>query len=513
MKPKNYTAPITFLCLGALLFFSFFYNLGYRPVFLWDESRRAVDALQLYFEDRWIISYYDNNPETPSTKSPLLLWLQVGSFHLFGLNEWAIRFPAALAASGTGLLCWAFGRNYFKSWWIGMLSGAVFAASYAWVFNHAGRSGDYDALLTLFSTSACLCFFLYCTSGHRKWLQAFWVLFTLAVFTKGVVPFFFVPGLALFALYTGMVVALFKNRWLYLGALFFLLFMGSYYAVRLYLTPEFLHNMNLNELGGRFLSALEDNNRPFYHYLANMAKWRYEYWLGFLLIALSLGLSSRQQHIRQYTVFGLFTTASFLLIISLSKTKLFWYDLPVYPFFSIQIGVLLFTAWQNLQLLLLQRQPKWAQSAIAFGLLAICFTTPLKRIYIHNKGSRESWPWDVDHEIRQQGKFLQQAIRTNKNLDGYVFYYKGHNTHLNFYIKILQARNMQVKLARDTSELLQGRYLVINQPELLETLAGKYALEPETTEAGCSVFKMANPNENNATQAAEKSEAIMTAFP
>ena len=164
---------ISLVMLIIVLVFMFFLCLGSIPIRIWDEARLANSALYMHLHGFSIIPFYDDQPDMWSTKPPLMIWLQVFSIKLFGVNEWAVRFPAALSSILTGIMLWQFGRRHFQNTWMGFLSGCILATTYAYVNFHAGRTGDYDALLSLLVTGSCLCFFLYCTSGATKYIYGF----------------------------------------------------------------------------------------------------------------------------------------------------------------------------------------------------------------------------------------------------------------------------------------------------------------------------------------------------
>ena len=75
-------------------------NVGNLPIRLWDESRNAVNAIEMLQNGDYIIRSYENKPETWNLKPPLLTWLQVIAMHVVGLNEIAIRLPSILASIG-----------------------------------------------------------------------------------------------------------------------------------------------------------------------------------------------------------------------------------------------------------------------------------------------------------------------------------------------------------------------------------------------------------------------------
>src|SRR5687767_10480412 len=74
-----------------------------------DEPRYAQVAREMFERGDWI---------TPTLggfnwfeKPALLYWLQIASFNLFGVSEFAARFGSALFGVGTVVALWTLGRN------------------------------------------------------------------------------------------------------------------------------------------------------------------------------------------------------------------------------------------------------------------------------------------------------------------------------------------------------------------------------------------------------------------
>jgi len=73
------------------------------PLYLWDESRQAANAIEVYSNHNWIVTYYDGSPDMWNTKPPLLIWLQVLSMNILGCTVMAFRTPSVLGAFATTL--------------------------------------------------------------------------------------------------------------------------------------------------------------------------------------------------------------------------------------------------------------------------------------------------------------------------------------------------------------------------------------------------------------------------
>src|ERR1700751_1170400 len=92
---------VPWLALTGLCWFAFFYHLGTLPLYPWDESRLADNALEMTRNGNWLVTYYEGAPDLWSPKPPLMIWLMALSIEAFGPVEWAVRLPSAIAASIT----------------------------------------------------------------------------------------------------------------------------------------------------------------------------------------------------------------------------------------------------------------------------------------------------------------------------------------------------------------------------------------------------------------------------
>ncbi len=97
----------------------------------------------------YIVPYFDN--QLRLDKPPLTYWAQVASYHIFGENDFAARFPSAIAAALTAILVFAWGRRIGGEklgWW----AAIIFTLSLQ-TFVHA-KAAVADMWLVLFMTLA-----------------------------------------------------------------------------------------------------------------------------------------------------------------------------------------------------------------------------------------------------------------------------------------------------------------------------------------------------------------------
>jgi 4-amino-4-deoxy-L-arabinose transferase-like glycosyltransferase len=137
----------------ALLFFGcvVFHILGTwaMPLIDRDEPRFAEASREMVQRGNYIVPYFNN--QLRLDKPPLTYWAQVASYHIFGENDFAARFPSAIAAALTALLIFVWGRRMGREklgWW----AAIIFTLSLQ-AFIHA-KAAVADMWLVLFMTLA-----------------------------------------------------------------------------------------------------------------------------------------------------------------------------------------------------------------------------------------------------------------------------------------------------------------------------------------------------------------------
>ncbi len=106
MKSNITTYRLLILITGAILFFPF---LGRAPLFDWDEINFAESAREMILSGDY--GRVQINYQPFWEKPPLFFWMQVLSMKIFGINEYAARFPNAVCGIITLLILFEFGRK------------------------------------------------------------------------------------------------------------------------------------------------------------------------------------------------------------------------------------------------------------------------------------------------------------------------------------------------------------------------------------------------------------------
>src|SRR5437762_601375 len=114
-----------------------------------DEPRFAEAAREMRERGDYVIPFFNN--EYRFDKPPLTYWLQTLSYRLFGDNDFAARFPTAVAAALIALVLLGWGRRLGDArigWW----AAIAFSLSLQ-TFIHA-KAAVADMWLVLFVTVA-----------------------------------------------------------------------------------------------------------------------------------------------------------------------------------------------------------------------------------------------------------------------------------------------------------------------------------------------------------------------
>lgn len=163
-----------------IVFIAFFINLGGVPLFDLDEGAFAEATREMLASGVYSATYLDGQPRYD--KPIFSYWMQAISISLFGLNEWAVRLPSAIA----GCIWLAVGYRFVKQQFDqqSALYFVMMMALVLWVMIIA-RAGTADAWLNLFITLTVTSIWRYRQHPSAKYLLLTYFWMALGVLTKG----------------------------------------------------------------------------------------------------------------------------------------------------------------------------------------------------------------------------------------------------------------------------------------------------------------------------------------
>lgn len=186
---KQWLVQLLIVAIASLLFVPF---IGNMHLFDWDEINFAESAREMLVSHNYLTVQIDFKPFWE--KPPLFIWFQVLSMKLFGINEFAARFPNAMCGVVTLLSLYNHGKKLYNAkfglTWVLMYSCSILPYLYF-------KSGIIDPWFNLFIFNGVAFFVYYIqeltiregTARQIRLLIISAIFIGLAVLTKGPVAF------------------------------------------------------------------------------------------------------------------------------------------------------------------------------------------------------------------------------------------------------------------------------------------------------------------------------------
>ncbi|NJR46814.1 MAG: glycosyltransferase family 39 protein [Hyellaceae cyanobacterium CSU_1_1] len=330
------------LLLAAVILYTS--GLGDLPLRDWDEGIVAGVARNIWRAEpgsqTWLYPTINGDPYW--NKPPLIHWLIALSYQLFGVSEWSTRLVPALLAACSVPLVYLIAKELFPH-----LSMAIFSALAYLTLLPVARHGR---LAMLDGAIACwFCLGIWCLlrgKKHHAWLLGGGIALGLICLTKGIMMGVLLGGIML--LFTAWDSSkLLRNSYLWLGLLLGIMPAIAWYCLQYFhYGTQFLGISLGDQTFKRIWSPVSTISGSPWYYLLEIAKYSLP-WLIFLPHGVKLAWANRHLSWGKLT---LVWTGVYLLAISLMKTKLPWYVIPLYPGLSLLIGVSLGKIWQKKQL-------------------------------------------------------------------------------------------------------------------------------------------------------------------
>lgn len=356
MSPKLAVTTFTRLCYHATMFkqlskdnpfldlvylfclsgFFLLYHLGNGSLASWDEALYAQVSKEIFLSGHWFKLTWDQMPWVD--KPPIAIWVTALFYKFGGVSEFTARLFSALCGVGAVIVTYFIGRKLLNRW-IGFLSALVLLSSAD--FLRFSRFGMMDIPLTFFLSSA---FYFFWLGRQKKYCFIFSGIFLgLAFLTKSFAGLFFLPVTILYSFFADEKDTL-KEPFYWIGVLI---------GLAMYL-PWILHQMldpvyrpyvtqeSWKHLVMRGTQTLEGHGGSYYFYIRALIN-KYHPWILIGIFSAPFFLYRAIRDRLKEIIFV--TTWMFFIffVVTLMKTKLRWYILPIYPALSISVGAVL--AW------------------------------------------------------------------------------------------------------------------------------------------------------------------------
>jgi 4-amino-4-deoxy-L-arabinose transferase-like glycosyltransferase len=177
--PTRHALFAILIALTALLHVG---TIGSGDLYSETEGQYAGAAREMVETHQWLLPTNDGIPRLQ--KPPLLYWLIIISFKLFGINAATARLPIAIAVVASVALTFLIGEK-LTDYWRGFVAGLIYL-SFCGTFLLA-RIVMPEPLVSAFMAGAIFCGVCgYQRRRHRwAWFAGFWICSAFACLTKG----------------------------------------------------------------------------------------------------------------------------------------------------------------------------------------------------------------------------------------------------------------------------------------------------------------------------------------
>lgn len=414
-----------------------------------DEPRFAEASREMRERGDSVVPYLNNRYRFD--KPPLTYWAQVASYRVFGENDFAARFPSAIAAATTALLLFAWARravNEQVGWWAAIIFTICFQS-----FVH-GKAAVADMWLVLFVTTAHWAAYellrdrlgtISAETPRRRWWWIFYLSLAFAFLAKG--PIGWAPLLTLAALRLTRRDLELNRRFLFATGLLLTLSIVAVWGVPALVRTngEFFAVGIGKHVVARSVVAMEGHGgRSIWSYIATLPFYFVLIFLTFAPWSVKLPWLARKlwrnrDPLDHYLLAG---CAVVFVVFTIVKTKLPHYTLPAFPLLALLLAKAL-PALPNPRLFV----RRTAAVGLALAALAIGASPFLARLCPSLQLMRESRRF-----LKPQMEFGAVDYRE----PSLVWYFR---KHVNGWMAELEKENVQPFMA-----LNGARFVVIPTP-------------------------------------------------
>ncbi len=353
-----------------------FVGLGSSSLWEPDEPRFAEASREMLERGDYLTPYFNGAPRFQ--KPPLLYWMQILSFQLFGINELGARVPVALCGAVSVLLIYLLGLRFFTQR-AALLAALALATTFRFVVY--SRHGLTDVPVLMFMLAAFYGFArtLDEPTSSRRFALIAWASLGLAMLTKGPVGLFPLPIWILFLLSTRQRGGL-RRLHAVSGLLLFTGIAAPWFVYMAWKHGEtYLEFALLSEVVDRYVTphSFPQPSRGLFYYFKVVPPDAIPWTLYFLAALPFVGLrwSSWEARERRGVKLLLLWFLVVFVLFSLSGYKLPHYIIPLYPPMSVLVGFFVDRAAGSCERVarLSLAVPAWLTASLFLGLSVLSF--------------------------------------------------------------------------------------------------------------------------------------------
>lgn len=455
---------------------------------VWDEALYANNALQMKHNHQWLTYYNYGMVDNHNTKPPLMIWLQIVSFGIFGVSEFSVRFPTYVAFVALCVVAVIWLERRTGSYIPGLLFSALSVSSQFLIQKHVFLTGDLDGMLVFLEFCLILCTAnLASRSNEDLYARDYWLLFGLfflAWLCKSTSVFLWIPSLALLLLMHRRLGSFLKSRYFLYGTIITVLLIGFYYGFRSFKAPGYWATVWRTEFSRMAVNPQPwfDWGRDFYYNMLLDAE-KPLYWLlivGFVLLFFVKAAPHRRM------IFSLGAAGLlFGILISLSPSKMAYYAAPFYPLFYLLV---VFTCWDIYTSLGTFHKRKMVADGLICAVFTVFFVARIVQFQAYLPAHFKDRP-----NLEDEAYLYQMKRPALAHADSVVFFrrtdakFRHHDDALEFYV--LQHRHTSDQKLVISGVLNPGDFALISNPKYFEAAKSDYHMQIlDSTQIGVLVL-------------------------
>ncbi len=499
---RNKIVVIALIILTTIIVcFQSFQNLGKEHIKIWDEARGANNAIEMLENNDYLVVRFDGNPDRWNTKTSLFIIAKVISYKIFGINEFAARFPSAFFVLLTAFLLLFFSYKYLKEFWTGALTILIMVNTSGYMGYHVARNGEPDAMLVFFVLLYALTWFILLEKYPQKrnlYYTIFGIAFVFAVYTKNIAGISPVAGIALYSLFRfNKLKSIFKDYRLYATIVLSLFTISLYYIIRDFYDPGYIKAVFEREIKGMFVDYVlgEPKHPEPTFYINNLYEKGFKNYLYFLPLGIITLFISKSKFRKRLLIFAFMMSFALLAGYSASEAKNEWYIAPIYPYLSLIIGISIFDLILYLNRIV---QKKWLKySLMIIILMPILFTLfgRGKKVYKRNQPKKQ-----FIYKPERPGYYLKKYIHSYPNIKQYYVLTSlkkkpqlPDQDQLKFYAKKHKfLNNIETIVLQSMDSSLSDVYVYSCEKQFIQQIKKKYNYSIIEEDKYATLFKIKN---------------------
>ncbi|GAB5540129.1 MAG: hypothetical protein Salg2KO_22320 [Salibacteraceae bacterium] len=209
-----------------------------------------------------------------------------------------------------------------------------------------------------------------------------------------------------------------------------------------YITMFFKSNV------GRYTNSVGHNHGVEY-FLKNLLDGRYQWWMVLSVIGMIASFFIEDKS-KSLVLFASLCAIVYMLVISFSKSKLVWYDMPFYPFAAISAshGISILTSGLT--------------SKKRMALLVAIFLFPSYQMFLHAQANRLNLG---EMKFESQEIYLHKAFQSGRDLNDLIVIHDHFKGSLVYYKHKYAAKGQTLDLRNNISDIKAGDKVLVKSQE------------------------------------------------